>query len=168
MAATKRGFDEFYAATAGRLVGQVYAISGDLHEAEDAVQEAFARASLRWERIRGYDQPEAWVRRVAINLVRSEVRRAGRRLRALVRHGPPPDVPGPSPDELATVQLLAGLPLRYREVLVLYHLVGLSVEEVARQVRIPVGTVKSRLSRGRKALASRLREELAREAVRND
>jgi hypothetical protein len=48
-------FDDFYAATYARLVGQLYAVTGDLAEAEDVVQEAFARAVIRWPRIRGYD-----------------------------------------------------------------------------------------------------------------
>jgi RNA polymerase sigma-70 factor (ECF subfamily) len=168
LAAEDDDFERFYAATAGRLVGQVYAITGNLQEAEDAVQEAFVRASLRWGRIRNYDLPEAWVRRVAINLVRSEARRAGRRLRALIRHGLPQEVPGPSAGEDATVQLLEGLPLRYREVLVLYYLVGLSIEETAKQLGAPIGTVKARLSRGRKAVAARLGEERDREALGHD
>jgi RNA polymerase sigma-70 factor, ECF subfamily len=55
------GFDDFYHVTFGRLVAQVYLVTGDLHEAEDVVQEAMARASVRWERLRDYDLPEAWV-----------------------------------------------------------------------------------------------------------
>jgi hypothetical protein len=56
------GFDAFYAACYGRLVGQLFAVTGDLHEAEDVVQEAFIRAVARWSRLRDYDVPEAWVR----------------------------------------------------------------------------------------------------------
>jgi DNA-directed RNA polymerase specialized sigma24 family protein len=44
------GFDEFYQSAFGRLVGQVYLVTGDLSDAEDAVQEAFARAAARWGR----------------------------------------------------------------------------------------------------------------------
>jgi RNA polymerase sigma-70 factor, ECF subfamily len=61
-------FARFYAASYPRLVGQVFAVSGDLADAEDAVQEAFVRAAARWGQVCRYDQPEAWVRRVAINL----------------------------------------------------------------------------------------------------
>jgi hypothetical protein len=98
-------FDAFYAATYARLVGQLYAVTGDLAEAEDVVQEAFARAVVRWPRLRGYDLPEAWVRRVAVNLARQGLRRTRRRLRLLVRLAPPPPDPGPSVDGL----VLAGL-----------------------------------------------------------
>jgi RNA polymerase sigma-70 factor, ECF subfamily len=46
--ADTEGFEEFYTATVGRLLGQLYTVTGDLHEAEEVVQEAFARASTRW------------------------------------------------------------------------------------------------------------------------
>ena len=58
-------FDAFYQASYHRLVGQVTVLAGSLEDAEDAVQEAFARASTRWARLRDYDAPEAWVRRVS-------------------------------------------------------------------------------------------------------
>src|SRR5918996_1464933 len=76
-------FDRFYAAAFARLVGQLALVTGDRHEAEDVVQEAMARAAPRWARLRAYDAPEAWVRRVAFNLAVSGRRRARRRLNAL-------------------------------------------------------------------------------------
>src|SRR4029453_9453111 len=84
-----QGFKEFYTATIGRLLGQLFPVTGDLHEAEEVVQEAFARASTRWSRIRDYDMPEAWVRRGAMNLPAARFRRRHRQLAALRRHGPP-------------------------------------------------------------------------------
>jgi RNA polymerase sigma-70 factor, ECF subfamily len=149
-------FEMFYRATAPRLVGQLLALTGDLQQAEDVVQEAFIRAALRWSRIRAYDLPEAWVRRVAINLARNELRRTKRRLAALLRLGPPRTVPALSPEELAVNQALRELPVRYREVLMLHYLIGLSVEEISQTLRVPAGTVKGRLSRGRAMLAARL------------
>jgi RNA polymerase sigma-70 factor (ECF subfamily) len=70
------GFDAFYAAAYRRVVGQVFALIGDLHEAEDVTQDAFAKASFHWKRIAAYDQPEAWVRRVAFNQAYNSARRA--------------------------------------------------------------------------------------------
>jgi RNA polymerase sigma-70 factor, ECF subfamily len=58
-------------------------VTGDLHEAEEIVQEAFTRAAARWTRLRDYDVPEAWVRRVAMNL-------AADRARVLFDRGIPP------------------------------------------------------------------------------
>ena len=94
-------FDSFYAAAFARLVGQLAVVTGDQQEAEDVVQEAMARAASRWPRLRSYETPEAWVRRVALNLAVSSHRRARRRLAALLRLGPPAPVPPVSVDALA-------------------------------------------------------------------
>src|SRR4029450_3544747 len=75
-------FEAFYQASYPRLVGQLTVVTGSLEDAEDAVQEAFARASTRWARLRAYDAPEAWVRRVALNLATSGLRRARRQAAA--------------------------------------------------------------------------------------
>ena len=72
-------FEELYTSTFGRLVGQLFLVTGDLHEAEEVVQEAFTRAAGRWHRLRDYDLPEQWVRRVAINLATDGRRRVRRR-----------------------------------------------------------------------------------------
>jgi RNA polymerase sigma-70 factor, ECF subfamily len=149
-------FEVFYTAHYGRLVGQLLALLGDLAEAEDAVQEAFARASVRWRWLRAYDAPDAWVRRVAFNLARSSLRRTRTRLRATARLRPPAEVPAASAEVLDMIAALRRLPLRQREALVLHYLAGLPVDQVARQLGVPVGTVKSRLARGRAALARRL------------
>lgn len=58
-----------------RLVRYAYALTGNVSDAQDIAQEAFARAWQRWDSVRGYDCPEAWVRRVATNLATSRFRR---------------------------------------------------------------------------------------------
>jgi RNA polymerase sigma-70 factor, ECF subfamily len=153
------GFAAFYAGSYRRLLGQLFAVTGDLAEAENVVQEAYARAFARWSRVGGYDLPEAWVRRVAINLAAMADRSLRRRARALLRLGPPPVVPELSPDLIDLHDALRALPLGQRQVIVLHHLVGLPVEEVARELRLATGTVKSRLARGRAAMAGRLDHE---------
>jgi RNA polymerase sigma-70 factor (ECF subfamily) len=149
-------FDSFYGAVFARLVGQLAVVTGDRHEAEDVVQEAMARAASRWARLGAYDAPEAWVRRVAFNLAISGHRRARRRLAALLRLGPQPPVPPVSVDALAVADALQGLTVAHRQVIVLYYLADLPVEQVAAELRVPVGTVKARLARAREALAARL------------
>jgi RNA polymerase sigma-70 factor, ECF subfamily len=106
--------------------------------------------------VRAYDLPEAWVRRVALNLAGMAAKRLRRRAAALLRLGPPPAVPDLSPDLLDLHRALRALPLGQRQVIVLHHLVGLRVDEVARELRLSSGTVKSRLARGRRALAGSL------------
>jgi len=145
-------FDHFYLRTYGRVVAELYGVVGSVQEAEDAVQEAFARASVRWQRLRDYDHPDAWVRRVALNLATSSLRRSTRKLAAYRRVGPPPPVQPPSEERVMLHQALARLRHRQREVLVLHYMADLSVEEIARVLQIPTGTVKGRLFRARAAL----------------
>ena len=108
--ADTEGFEEFYLATVGRLLGQLFPVTGDLHEAEEVVQEAFARASTRWARLRDYDVPEAWVRRVAMNLAADRHRRHHRQVAAMQRAGPPPSVPPVSVEALALATRSAPCP----------------------------------------------------------
>jgi RNA polymerase sigma-70 factor (ECF subfamily) len=98
--AESESFEAFYATAYRRIVGQVFALLGDVHEAEDVTQDAFAKASFHWKRISAYDQPEAWVRRVAFNLAYNRTRRARRWLVAVARIGPPEHVPAVSADRL--------------------------------------------------------------------
>jgi len=150
-----RDFDDFYATNYGRLVVQLYAVTGNLPDAEDAVQEAFARASVHWGRVRAYELPEAWVRRVALNVAFTGLRRARRVMEVLTRAAPPPAAPLPGAT-LELVEALGRLALPFRQVLVLHYLADLPVERVAGELGIAVGTAKSRLARASDALARQL------------
>lgn len=149
-------FDAFYAESRQRLFDCLYAVTGNAAEAQDAVQEAFARAWQRWSTVRDYGDPEAWVRTVARRIAISRWRRARTAILAHRRHGPPPAVPGPSADAVALVAALARLPMAQRVAIVLHHMVGLSVAEIAKETGAPTGTVKARLARGRRTLADLL------------
>lgn len=147
-------FDQVYAATAPRLVGQLYLMIGDLAEAQDCVQEAFARAWTRWDSLTdGRGDPVGWVKVTAYRLAVSRWRHWKAGLRALARHGPPSEVAEPSPDAVAVRDALARLPRSQRAALVMYHLNDMRVDDVARELGVAPGTVKARLSRGRAALA---------------
>jgi RNA polymerase sigma-70 factor (ECF subfamily) len=152
-------FRRFYEAAFGRIAGQLFVVTGDLQDAEDLTQEAFARASVRWSRLRTYDLPEAWVRRVALRLATDRFRRARRGLAALRRLDPEPRVPAVSVEALALAEELRALPLAWRKAIVLHHLAGMPVQEAARTLGVPAGTVKTWLARGRRALAERLGEQ---------
>ena len=153
-------FDAFYRDTRQRVVAALYALTGDLAEAQDVTQEAYARAWQRWRTISGYDEPEAWVRTVARRIASSGWRKARNRVKAYRRHGAELSAPAPSEDTVALVTALRQLPAEQREAVVLHHIVGLPVTEVALQTGAPTGTVKARLSRGRKALSALLHIEL--------
>jgi RNA polymerase sigma factor (sigma-70 family) len=135
--------------------------------AEDLVQEALLRA---WERARGGEAVislHAWVTTVATNLARSQLRRQQAERRAMARllgawpewlvgqTGAAADLIDDHVDELR--ELLAGLPRRQREVLVLHYVADLDVASIAKLLGIGVGTVKSSLSRGRQAIVRTVR-----------
>ncbi|WBC12540.1 RNA polymerase sigma factor [Micromonospora sp. WMMA1998] len=144
---------DLYAGCFRRLVVQLYAVTGDLSEAQEAVQEAFTKALAAPGRFAGLDNPEAWLRRVAINVARSRHRRRRMLDRLLRRTWSPPTVADSAPEHLALLAALRRLPRGQRHALALHYFVDLPVEEVARTLGVSVGTVKSRLSRGRQALA---------------
>jgi RNA polymerase sigma-70 factor, ECF subfamily len=153
-------FDAFYAATSRGLLSQLYGLTGDWAEASDCLQEAYARAWQRWSTVRRHEAPAAWVRMVAFRLARSRWRRAQHGLALYRRHGVPPDQAAPSPDAVAIAAALRRLPDKQRRVLVLHYLADLTVAEIATELELPEGTVKAQLSRGRKALAPLLRDDL--------
>lgn len=154
-----RDFDAFYAATHRRTIGQIYAMTGSLHEAEDCVQEAYARAWQRWASLSTeHGNPEAWVRTVAARLAVSSWRKAVNRLTAHRRENREDEVSGMNPDHLAVVAALRRISADQRLAIVLHHYAGLSIEEIAAETGASTSTVKARLARGRKALAPHLTE----------
>jgi RNA polymerase sigma-70 factor, ECF subfamily len=158
------GLRELYVDSYARLVAVVGAVTGSRLEAEESVQDAFVRLIRQWDRVRHYEEPEAWLRRVALGFASNRRRKTRNGLRALWRTGPIADTAGPSGDDVDLSRALAALPLAQRQVLLLVHVVGLDLESVASELANPVGTVKSRLSRGRAALAPLLRDEVTDDA----
>ena len=157
-------FDAFYTGSFPRVVGQVYAMCGDLAEAQDCTQEAFVRA---WDKRRSLDQahsPEAWVRTVAWRLAVSRWRRTKLSLRSTDRaRGPRLTTPEPDIAHTALVAALRQISPDQRRAIVLHYLCDRSVAEIAEETGAPAGTVKARLSRGRTALASLLGDPLEEE-----
>ena len=153
-------FDAFYTDAFSRVVNQVYAMIGNREEAQDCVQEAFVRAWSHRRILDGDGSPEAWVRLTAYRLAVSNWRRTGRGRRSRDRALQPIDNhPSPNEARVAVMRALDQLPRDQRVALVLHHLCDMPVTEIATVVRAPVGTVKSRLSRGRSTLQSLLAEE---------
>jgi RNA polymerase sigma-70 factor (ECF subfamily) len=159
---------EAYQAYYRRLVATLYGLTADYAEAQDLVQEAYARALARPKTFLDVTDPEAWLRTVAVNLARTRWRRR-RLLDTMIRTGrvtpTPESVPGANPNRVLLIAALAKLSRPTRETIVLHHIADMSVQEVADQLGIPVGTVKARLSRGRALLADLLHEAAPTAAV---
>lgn len=152
---------ELYRVACPRLIGLLTAVAGSRADAEEVAQEAFVRLLQRWPRIRTYDDPEAWLRTVAVRTMVDRHRRRSvaslglRRLQHETEQAAgPPDATGVDVD-----RALAQLSVAQRAVVLLHHLHDLPVDEVASALRLPVGTVKSRLSRARAALAPLLADD---------
>ena len=150
-------FDELYAAHYPDLTVQLYAYFGDRQEAQDVVQEAFCRALARWRTVARYDDPVAWVRRVAWNLAVSKWRATRTALTFLGRQRHADSrIDGPGPERVALIAALARLPAQHRRAVVLHYLADMTVPEIAEREGVPVNTVKSWLHQARGALAAQL------------
>jgi RNA polymerase sigma-70 factor (sigma-E family) len=141
----------------GRLYWLGYLLTGDRGQAEDLAQEALVRAWWTWARVRTLDRPEAYVRKVLVNRHRSLLRRALLEARHARRTRPEGSLPAGGEDGLVLWAAVRRRSPRQRAVLVLRYHEDLTEAEVARLLRLPLGTVKTLARRG----LARLRAELA-------
>jgi RNA polymerase sigma-70 factor (sigma-E family) len=157
MAGDDSEFLDFFADQFWSLRRVGYLLTGDWDQAEELAQEAMARTFAAWSRIRGYDRPAAYARKVLINRHRSLLRRAVVEARHALTSRPQqwhePDVGG---DDLVLWQALQQLPARQRTAIVLRYYLDLPEAEVARLLGVPIGTVKSLVHRGLARLRDRL------------
>jgi RNA polymerase sigma-70 factor (ECF subfamily) len=154
-------FDAFYERHFADVAGLVRARTGS-SAAEDLAQEAFIILYKNWELVRTYDNPGAWVRKIALRRATRWMDRGrleGEVLaRAFVDSDPMsfPDLPTERADFWRTVQ---ALPRRQIEVLLLHYQAEFSVAEIAAHLGVHSGTVKRHLYDARKNLAMRLKLE---------
>jgi DNA-directed RNA polymerase specialized sigma24 family protein len=132
-----------------RLVAQLYAITLDPAEAHSAVQDAYSRAWRSWATVSRSPDAVGWVRRVA---VRSTVR-SWRRLRLRSRHH---IGPGPDTETGAVLAALRELPAAERRCVVLHHMAGAPVQEIAAVEGVSVGTTAARLARAQQVVSDGL------------
>jgi RNA polymerase sigma-70 factor (ECF subfamily) len=142
-------FETFYVNVAPRLHRALVLTVGDESLAAEATQEAMVRAYERWSRIADTKNPAGWAYRTALNWARTSHRRRNRegellrRLERLKRTAAPPA----GIDSIALERALAALDVGSRAVVVLRYYLQLSTVEIGETLEIPIGTVKSRLSR---------------------
>ena len=154
-------FSEFMRVESRVLLATIVLVCGDARIGEEALQEALFRA---WQRLNAGEQIDslgAWVRTVALNLIRDHFRRFGRERRAIVRLADRSVVE--APDDIAVhrvdlLRALAKLSRRQREVAVLHYQADFSVTEIAVALQMAEGTVKVQLHRARRSLSQQLSE----------
>jgi RNA polymerase sigma-70 factor (ECF subfamily) len=154
--AERPSFDAFAAGQRAATLALLVAVAGP--DAEDLVQEALARAHERWDVVAGYDRPDLWLHRVALNLAASRRRRWSSELRAIARLGGRRSstyvrLTAPSAEVWDAVR---ALPRRQAEVVALRYVEDLDVDEIAEVLEIEPPTVRVHLHRARLALAAAL------------
>jgi len=151
------GFEDLYRVEYPSLVAVGRAITGDLRDGEDLVQDTMVKAFVHWGRVGRLQQPGAWCHRVLLNACRSRLRRRRTEQLFVDRLGRRESVsPGPAPDVVAFWTVVRSLPARQRMVVALYFAGDRRASEIASILGCPEGTVYSDLSRARVVLADQL------------
>jgi RNA polymerase sigma-70 factor (ECF subfamily) len=167
-------FEQLFAAYQKRVYNLIYRMVGNEQDAVDLTQETFVRVYNARNRIESDGAFLAWLRTVATNLCRDHFRKVGRTIKAdsldqpIIVDGDEvqreiedwTDNPERKLEkqelQSAVQRALGSLSAEHREVVVLHHIEGMDVKDIARQVGIPDGTVKSRLARAREELKRKL------------
>ncbi|HEX5094899.1 MAG TPA: sigma-70 family RNA polymerase sigma factor [Acidimicrobiia bacterium] len=149
-------FEELFRASYAGLVRSLTVAAGSQEVAADCVQEAFCRAYVRWRRVGRYDEPVAWVRRVAVNLLIDHSRRMQRHDRALARMPVDVEPPPSDPLEVDLEGALDSLTPQQRVAAALFYVEDLPVTEVAAAMKLSEGAVKYHLHQARATLRDTL------------
>jgi RNA polymerase sigma-70 factor (ECF subfamily) len=149
------GFEAWYAREFPRVRATLALAVGDAGLAEEATAEAFARALARWPRVSAADSAAAWVYTVALNEVRSRLRRMRLERRWAQRQRVESASPPREPDDQLW-QAVATLPARARTAVVLRYVADLTEAEVAAAMGVARGTVAATLHQARRRLAAAL------------
>ncbi|QNK79822.1 sigma factor-like helix-turn-helix DNA-binding protein [Nakamurella sp. PAMC28650] len=159
-------FDEFLGAELTGLRKYAAVLTGDPHRAQDVLAEALLRAHTSWPRIGAMEFPAAYVRRMVTSQFLSDKRRWSVRMIRSTRTGELPDVhlsdPSIAADDRAQLRyLLAALAPRPRAAIVLRYYLGLDTDEIADELSVTVGAVRTAISRGLAAMRIAVADEQA-------
>jgi RNA polymerase sigma-70 factor (ECF subfamily) len=164
----KPDFEDLVARYDRRLFNVMYGLTGNYHDALDLTEEAFIRAMRAYPRFRGDAEPFTWLYRIALNVLKKSHRKNARRAELLRDHQEREPSPASDTntaeravleDERAAIvrRAIAELPTAYRETITLRYIDEMSYEEIAETSGCSIGTVKSRIARGKSLLADLLR-----------
>ena len=159
-------FETFFERNYGSVLRAVALAFGDTSRAEDAVQEAFARAYRRWRSVSAMERPVGWIYIVALNSSRKAWLREASRRDGMTDLD---SVPDPSGSVTAAVDLeraLSTLTARQRAVVVLRYLADLPTKDVAKALGCAEGTVKATLSQAFRKLRIELDDEADEVSIR--
>lgn len=158
MTETPRRFEEFFNETHQRLFGGLCLVTGDRHEAEEIMQDAYLRLWERWDRVGRMEDPTGFLFRTALNLFRSRYRRARLALRRTVSLAPSSDGLAAIEDRDEVVRTLRELGPTERASIVLTTMFGYSSEEAGRMLGVKAATVRAHATRARAGARARMEE----------
>ena len=155
-----RSFEEFFSSEHARLFGALCLVTGDRHEAEEIMQDAFLRLWQRWDQVADLDDPSAYLFRTAMNVFRNRYRRAALALKKTINLASSEDALATVEDRDAVVRALSDLTQDQRAAVVLTGYVGLTSEEAGRVLGMRAGTVRTLATRARAAIREKAGELL--------
>ena len=155
-----RAFDDFFRSTHRRAFTAMCLVTGDRHEAEEIVQDAYLRLFERWDRVAEMEDPEGYLFRTTMNVFRNRYRRATRVVRRAVA------LESAHRDDLATVEardqvvrLLQPLAPRQRAAVLATAILDLSADEAGRLLGMKAATVRALSARARQQIRERIQED---------
>lgn len=149
-------FSDFFRREFQPLVRTAYLVLQDQQWAEDVAQDAFGQLYRNWAKVRNYDSPQAWLRRISIRMAVRVARREGSR-RALTRGQSPHSLPPERDLDLAAA--LRALPAQQRAAVALHYYEDQSAEEIGVLLGCSASTVRTHLLRARARLIELLADE---------
>jgi RNA polymerase sigma factor (sigma-70 family) len=155
---TPRSFEGFFDETHRRLFGGLCLVTGDRHEAEEIMQDAYLKLWERWDRVGRMDDPTGFLFRTALNGFRSRYRRARLALRRTVSLAPSSDDLAAVEDRDEVVRVLRELGPAERASIVLTSMFGYSSEEAGRMLGMKAATVRAHATRARAGARARMED----------
>jgi len=158
----REAFDEIMRSHEDRVFSVCMRIMSDREKALDATQDTFLTVFHKASQFKGNSALGTWIYRIAVNTCYDQIRKSQRqRAEPMPEHMDPSDPSAQEAIDSAALrpeiqEALAGIPMEFRAAVILSDIEGMSLPEVAMVLGVPVGTVKSRVFRGRRLLAKRL------------
>ncbi|WP_406243384.1 RNA polymerase sigma factor [Tissierella carlieri] len=148
-------FEEFVTKHENRIYRTALAITGNISDAEDIVQEVFLRAYEKAPEFESEEHEKAWLIRVTVNLCNSRLRSPWHKRRTLLLDS----YPASEPEQYELLEQIMNLPSKYRTVIHLFYYEGYSIKDISELTGQKEATVRSHLTRARQKLKSVLKED---------
>ena len=152
-------FEAFVETESARLFRALFLVTGDRHEAEEVMQDAFLRIWERWDRVGGLEDPTGYLFRTALNQFRTRRRRAGLALRRTVALAPAGDDFAQVEARDVVFRALRGLSPKQRAAIVVTALLGYGSDEAGAMLGMSAATVRMHASRARAQMKKTVGEQ---------